>query len=245
VKLAGLATATDLPGVNFRFPEPVSNQVTFVTNVVIIPAAQPAPQQFTKSRVSKAGPTSSGWELRVSDPDQAAVPGSALIYHGRINNLTGSTLLLSGLQLSFEISAPRESYECDIADEFFVTGGVIPPGGYDGSLLVLHWLSAPPVGSIGQGTLSLTVGDDTSAETQSAAFSSAFQPQRLSATLAQGKVILSWQETGGGLVLQAFDETEEEPGWLNVDAPVLESGTSRSVELDPADLIRFFRLASP
>ena len=240
VKLAGVTTSADRPGVKFRFPEGVGYQ----TYTVKVPTNNLAPPHFAKSSVRKAS-GNSGWELQLSDPDQAAVPGSTLIYHGRIDNLTGSTLLLAGLQLSFDTTAPRESYECDIADEFFVTGGVISPDGYDGPLIVLHWLSAPPVGSIGQGTLSLTVGDDPSAETQSAAFSSAFQPQRLSATLAQGKVILSWQETGAGLVLQTFDETEEEPGWLNVDAPVLESGTSRSVELDPSDLIRFFRLASP
>ncbi len=57
------------------------------------------------------------WSVTISNPDQAAVPGSSVVYDGTIINNSGADLFLYTTDLSFLMEAPPESYEFELAPE--------------------------------------------------------------------------------------------------------------------------------
>jgi hypothetical protein len=181
------------------------------------------------------------WQFSITNQDQAAVPGATVVYSGIIENNTGEDIFLIGSDLQFSMSAPLESFEFDLAPEFSAIAGVIPPAGYAGPLCVVTWLSAPPVGSSGGGTLELIPEAASGLPVVSATFTSAFKPQQLVISQAGGQITLSWSLEAADMVLQSTLDLEE-PEWADVNAAVTEVD-GRNIATIPIEPVpQFYRL---
>jgi hypothetical protein len=190
-----------------------------------------------------AAATTGTWQLSISNPDQAAVPSGSVVYSGVIQNNTGTDIFLNGTDLQFSMNAPLESYEFELAPGFSAMGGVIPPEGYAGPLLVLTFLRAPPVGSFGGGTLALTPEAESNLPALAANFSSAYKLQELAITQVGSQALLSWSTEAVGMVLQSTDDLAQ-PDWADVNAPVTPFNGRNTVTIPVEPAPRFYRLVS-
>lgn len=183
------------------------------------------------------------WAFALTDPDQPYAEGANLVYHGTIQNLTGADLFLASVDLDFRPNAPAGTYACDLAEEFLATGGIIPVSGYSGPLVVVRWISAPPVGAVGTGSIRLGVNPGLSPLSAGREFRYSSSPQRLRITHFGNGVECSWSTNATGLVLQSTGDALQIE-WDAVRAPVRRVGDEFRVYLDIPQRTRFFRLAS-
>lgn len=236
IQYGGVATSPDKPGM-FGFP--ISS--LYITKPVRVPSSS----QPVKNRPRPAGPTGSAqWSLRLTAADQPASIGAPLVYRAVIDNQSGDKLFLNGLSLLLGSTAPKESYALDWSPEFLGTGGVIAASGYSGPLFSLRWLSNPPVGTVNAGMVTLNGDSSVDPMTLTAAFSSPFMLQSLSAHSTAEGVEISWNVAAVNYILQASDDPEGEE-WATVNAPVVHRGGTNSVTVVPADVGLFYRLSSP
>ncbi|MGP8238252.1 MAG: hypothetical protein ACLQVW_22965, partial [Limisphaerales bacterium] len=186
------------------------------------------------------------WQLVLSDADQPAVTNGTVVYHGSIINNTGADIVLSVLDLSFSMAAPSGAFQYALAPEFLNTGGLIPASGYTGPLFVVTWSEAPAVGSFGSGGLVLMAETNLNLAPINGSFSSSYEAQALSATLAGTNLIMSWSLEGTGLELQSIDSLDGlYPEWDEVPTPVIQTNGLNTVTLPVTDPAGFFQLVSP
>ena len=186
------------------------------------------------------------WQLVISDADQPASTNGTVVYHGSIINNTGEDIVLSVLDLSFSMAAAPGAYVYTLAPEFLSTGGLIPASGYTGPLLVVTWSDAPDAGSFGSGSLALTAETNLNLAPINASFSSSYEPQVLSATLAGTNLVVSWSLEGVNLILQSSGSLDGDyPEWDEVSAPVIQANGLNTVTLPVTDPASFFQLVSP
>lgn len=183
------------------------------------------------------------WAFTLTDVDQPYTAGTNLVYHGTIQNFIGSDLFLASVDLDFRPHAPAGTYTCDLAEEFLATGGIIPVNGYSGPLVVVRWISAPPVGAVGTGIIRLGVNPSLSPLSAEREFRYSSSPQRLRIAHFGNGVECSWSTNATGLELQSTGEASEIE-WDAVRAPVRRVGDEFRVYLDIPQRTRFFRLAS-
>jgi hypothetical protein len=229
--LSGAGSA-NAGGVNFPFYGP-----SYFNKPVRVPSGPvEGPHQLT-------GPW---WQLTLSDPDQAAVPGGTVVYHGSILNGAGEDIFLQDLDLQFSMPASPGSYQYILAPEFVATGGLIPTTGYTGPLVEIVWSSAPSPGAVGSGSLTLTAETSLNLPPVTATFSSAFEPQYLSIGLADTNVVVSWPIEGTNMVLESLTSLGDDyPEWDVIDNPVIISNGVNTVTLPQSDQSQFFQLVGP
>jgi len=201
----------------------------------------------TSAPHGSAGPTPavSSWQLLLSDANQPAVTNGAVIYHGSIVNDTGADIILNGLDLYFTMAAPNGAFTYGLAPEFLNTGGLIPPGGYNGPLFVVNWSNSPTVGAIGNGEFSLTAAPDFDLPPLTGAFSSAFNLQSLTVSRSGTNVLISWPQTGANMALESSDRAGgDSPEWDDVLSPPTLVNGQNAVVVPASASSTFFRLRS-
>jgi hypothetical protein len=167
--------------------------ISFIAFGLYVPTTDAIALRFAES----AQAIDANWGIVLDAAAQTGAPGSTVSYSGRIVNDTGTALLIDSSALSF--SASSQAF-FDFAEAFIDTLGVIPIGGYSGSLFFVAWADTVSPGTLGTGTLTLSVGSPGNPRMLLVAFSSnipdglaAPEPAMLMLLCAS---LLAWTATG-------------------------------------------------
>ncbi len=92
--------------------------------------------------------TGVNWSFTLDEDELSAPAGSSIIFTGSIQNNTGFDLSIVGANIGFSLEEEEEEegeeeeeidIGLDLADDFLLTGGIIPIAGYVGPLFVVRW----------------------------------------------------------------------------------------------------------